>query len=282
MSPDSADDSLSDDPLIGSQATGSQATNSPSMGEQRQFMREGFLALRGAFSRALAAECVEVLWRLTGLDPRDRAGWTEPVLRVPGAGGPAFVSAINGPRLTAAIDALVGPGRWQPRTGGYGTFPIRFPSPLDPGDTGWHVDGGFGDPPWYRVNLASRGRALLLLMLFSDVGEHDAPTRARAGSHEDVARALAQVGPEGCALDVARQAPAALERPVVSLTGAAGDVFLCHPFLVHAASWPHRGERPRFLGQPAIHHPEGEWAGGFRYDAPGPPVVEAVRRALRP
>lgn len=35
-------------------------------------------------------------------------------------------------------------------------------------------------------------------------------------------------------------------------TGRAGDVFLCHPFLVHAASWPHRGRLPRMIAQPAV------------------------------
>lgn len=31
--------------------------------------------------------------------------------------------------------------------------------------------------------------------------------------------------------------------------GQAGTVYLCHPFLVHAAQ-PHHGENPRFLAQP--------------------------------
>jgi hypothetical protein len=67
-----------------------------------------------------------------------------------------------------------------------------------PGDTGWHVDlsfpGDSGDPDEkndflsWRVNVASRGRALLMLFLFSDVGEKDAPTRIRVGSHLDMAR----------------------------------------------------------------------------------------------
>jgi hypothetical protein len=39
---------------------------------------------------------------------------------------------------------------------------------------------------------------------------------------------------------------------VVQATGRAGDVFLCHPFLVHAASWPHRGTTPRWIAQPAL------------------------------
>jgi len=40
--------------------------------------------------------------------------------------------------------------------------------------------------------------------------------------------------------------------PVVLATGEAGDVYLCHPFLVHAASWPHHGGAPRFVSQPPI------------------------------
>ena len=40
-------------------------------------------------------------------------------------------------------------------------------------------------------------------------------------------------------------------RPVVTATGDAGTVYLCHPFLVHAAQ-PHHGERPRFLAQPPL------------------------------
>ena len=40
-------------------------------------------------------------------------------------------------------------------------------------------------------------------------------------------------------------------RPVVTATGDAGTVYLCHPFLVHAAQ-PHRGQRPRFLAQPPL------------------------------
>jgi hypothetical protein len=40
--------------------------------------------------------------------------------------------------------------------------------------------------------------------------------------------------------------------PIALATGEAGDVYICHPFLVHAASWPHRGSTPRFISQPPI------------------------------
>ena len=39
--------------------------------------------------------------------------------------------------------------------------------------------------------------------------------------------------------------------PEVTATGLAGTVYLCHPFLVHAAQ-PHRGEAPRFMAQPPL------------------------------
>ena len=62
----------------------------------------------------------------------------------------------------------------------------------------------------------------------------------------------------------------------------AGDVYLCHPFLVHAATWPHTGTTPRFIGQPCIHHPEGQWLGGYDYTdfSIASAAKDAVRLAL--
>ncbi len=39
--------------------------------------------------------------------------------------------------------------------------------------------------------------------------------------------------------------------PVAYATGSAGDVYLCHPFLVHAAQ-AHHGRTPRFMAQPPL------------------------------
>ena len=246
------------------------------------FVRDGFLRLEHAFDGGLAAACVTELWKSLEEHSGDASTWSEPVRRVLGSGSSLLLEAINTARLIGAIDDIVGVGQWQPRTIGYGTFPVRFPSRKDPGDAGWHIDGSFGDPPWYSVNLASRGRALLLLMLFTDVGPDDAPTRIKVGSHLDVARALAMTDAEGGPFDVTSAAPAAFERATAHAVGSAGDVFLCHPFLVHAASWPHTGTSPRFIGQPCIHHPEGEWLGGYDYSEFSVPsaVKDAVRFAL--
>jgi hypothetical protein len=40
--------------------------------------------------------------------------------------------------------------------------------------------------------------------------------------------------------------------PEALALGAAGTVYLCHPFLVHAAQ-PHHGNTPRFMAQPPLY-----------------------------
>jgi hypothetical protein len=221
-----------------------------------RFVADGFVRIDHAFPRDRADAARAILWKATGCDPDDPASWTRPVVRLGMFTEPPFVEAANTPRLQAAYDALVGRGRWI-RPAAMGTFPVRFPSPVDAGDTGWHIDVSFGtdaaDFMSWRANIHSKGRALLMLFLFSDVGEDDAPTRVRVGSHADVARRLAPAGEAGLTLGelAADGFAASARRPVVTATGEAGTVYLCHPFLVHAAQVNRRG-RPRFIAQPPL------------------------------
>jgi hypothetical protein len=221
----------------------------------QHFVQQGFVRLDEAFSPQLAAQARDVLWRDTGCDPADPATWTKPVIRLGMYSQQPFIEAANTAVLHAAFDRLVGSGRWLP-CGSIGTFPVRFPSEEDAGDTGWHVDASFGwDQPDFmdwRVNITSKGRALLMLFLFSDVGPDDAPTRIAAGSHRVIARSLADAGEDGMTL---RQLVGVIEAMQPSAgalaTGPAGTVYLCHPFLVHSAQ-RHQGKRPRFLAQPPL------------------------------
>lgn len=221
-----------------------------------QFVRDGFVRVDEAFPRAVADEARTILWRDTGCDPDDPATWTKPVVRLGMYTQDPLVKAANTPRLHAAYDALCGIGAWRPCLS-MGTFPVRFPSEEEPGDTGWHIDVSFGtdvtDFMSWRANVFSKGRALLMLFLFSDVEENDAPVRLRVGSHVDVARLLAPAGEAGLSL---RELVAAGFGQTASYveafaTGAAGTVYLCHPFLVHAAQ-KHRGTNPRFMAQPPL------------------------------
>ena len=66
--------------------------------------------------------------------------------------------------------------------------------------------------------------------------------------------------------------------PTIEATGRAGDVYLCHPFLVHAAQ-THRGTQPKFMAQPGLHPADG----ALDLDEPASstaPVVRATRLGL--
>lgn len=249
-----------------------------SVAEVEQFIEDGFVRLDHAFSADVARLCLAELWSATGLSPDRPEEWRQPVVRLGFMAQPPFVEAANTPRLHDAYDALAGEGRWIAPTG-LGTFPVRFPSKQDPGDAGWHVDVSFGtDNPdfmQWRVNVKSSGRALLMLFLFSDVGPDDAPTRIRVGSHKAIARQLLPYSEQGMTLaELAAGNFADTETCVeVLATGAQGTVYLCHPFLVHAAQ-PHRGKEPRFMAQPPLL-PRGE------FDPALPPssVQIAIRKA---
>lgn len=251
------------------------------------FVRDGFVRITAAFSSALAARCRALLWDQMTPAEDDPGSRSRPVIRLGYQEGGPFAEAVNSAKLRAAFDAVVGQGRWEPRSS-VGTFAVRFPSPDPPGDDGWHIDGSFpppdpaqeDDPFAWRVNLASRGRALLLLMLFSEVGHDDAPTRLRIGSQGPTARLLAPYGLEGVSMLKASTAAAAVtaDHPVALATGSAGDVYICHPFLIHAAQ-AHHGSRPRFLAQPPLHTPG--WVNGSLDVGGGTaPVDRAIRLAL--
>jgi hypothetical protein len=221
-----------------------------------QFIHEGFVRVDGAFPEEVAAACRNILWKASQCNPDDPATWTQPVVRIGEIALEPFQKAANTPLLHAAFDQLAGVGNWLPR-GSLGSFPLRFPSAEEPNDTGWHVDVSFpgADVNNYfewRSNINSKSRALLMLFLFSEVGEADAPTRIRAGSHLDVARILKDFGDDGLSfMEIAQRLDETAHRPEVLATGSPGTVYLCHPFIAHAAQ-AHRGTTPKFMAQPPL------------------------------
>jgi hypothetical protein len=184
------------------------------------------------------------------------------------------------PALTAAYDELIGPGRWQPWADMGESVVVRFPAEDERANAGYHIEGSYAAPPglpgrWW-VNVRSRARGLLALFLFTDVGRDDAPTRLLCGSHLAVPQFLAPYGEAGTDSDAEFWRPSTLCRMASHTTGKAGDVFLCHPFIVHTATWPHRGAGPRMIAQPAVNAPA-----GFTLDGSDPsPVAQAIVKGL--
>lgn len=221
-----------------------------------QFVEDGFVKLDNAVPADLCSQIREILWKDMDVVKDDPSTWTKSVIRLGFYKQDPFNKAINMPALTSAYNQLAGTNKWIPPKS-MGTFPVRFPSIEEPRDTGWHVDSSFAGSDLYdysrwRINVFSKGRALLMLFVFSDTGENDAPTVIKKGSHLDVARILEPYGEEGLTFtELTGRLNISMHRPGVSATGESGTVFLCHPFIVHAAQ-THHGTSPRFLAQPAL------------------------------
>lgn len=209
-------------------------------------MAQGYLKIEQPELRSAADDARARLWRQLNSGPDDPDGWSEPVRWVSDlTGGGPFGALVGSRRLAETLDMICGPGGWVPR-GALGNIPVRFPVSPPAQDRGWHIDLNTpgADGTWW---VSGAPHTLLLLTLLSEVGPDDAPTRIRVGSHRDVAGVL---GP--ALLDGMEAGPivdaASGERPVVHATGAPGDMYLLHPFTVHAAD-EHRGRTPRFMAQ---------------------------------
>ena len=269
-------------------------TNSPNFeltdSQIQSFIDDGFVKISGAFTYDTAKQSRELLWEMIeaehpDIDRNDSSTWpttseTEPlnVIRIEGSDDSIFVDAANTPKLTSAFDQLVGERRWIPRYN-MGSFVIPFPSDFDDGDMDHaHIDGCELINGRYQLRFETDCRVLLMLFLYDDVTEINAPTQLWVGSHKLVAPVLfANKGNFMRSEDVTEQIPFK-DLPVAFATGNAGDVYLCHPFTVHTGTF-NRSNAPRFLAQPGLEPVEPlnvERDVGFNYS----PVEIAVREAI--
>ena len=203
------------------------------------------------------------------------------MVRIPCPEGGPFAQAGTMPVLQEACDQLIGAGRWWRRAGMGGSIPVRFPGEADPGDAGWHIEasyeeaGSSGSTPAPGPAGCSRSTCS---PTWTRRARRPGCARARTGMSRRSWPRRGMRGWSGCLRRSRPRGPARTARPALA-TGRAGDVFLCHPFLVHAASWPHRGHRPRMIAQPgvALH---GQYA---LRAAPGetpPPVQQVILDSL--
>jgi hypothetical protein len=185
------------------------------------------------------------------------------------------------PRAWAAVcDLLGGEGRvhqpskmWDGFIVNLGLGADREWEPPSPNTSGWHKDGDF-----FRHFLDSPEQGLLTLVYWTDVLPRSGGTFIACDSIGPVARYL-QDHPEGTILKEFNFGSLIHECKVFEeTTGRAGDIYLLHPFMLHAASQNHSG-RPRFLTNPPI-----QLAEPMNFNRENPDdfslVEQAVLRAL--
>jgi hypothetical protein len=247
-----------------------------------QFVVNGFIRIDNAFSQEVADDVVDILWKDIPFERSNPNSWTEPVVRLGMYTQQPFIDSVNTLKLYSAFNQLIGAGKWIPCRS-VGTFPVRFPCGKQPNDTAKHIDASFpGDAPInyfeWRVNVKSKGRALLMLVLYSDVSERDAPTVIYKKSHVDVAKLLYREGDSGLSfMELAAKVKELPDRKEVYAMGKAGTVYLCHPFLVHSAQ-AHKGSTPKFMAQPPLLLRNELTIAGS--DVGYTPVEQAIRLAL--
>ena len=79
-------------------------------------------------------------------------------------------------------------------------------------------------------------------------------------------------------MDLAGRLDGLPKRQPAFATGKAGTVYLCHPFMVHAAQ-AHRGDNPKFMSQPPLLLKDELVIDDSK--ATYTPVEAAIRRAIR-
>jgi hypothetical protein len=211
------------------------------------FVENGFCTLRGAFTREQAASAADCVWRRmeekAGIRRSDPSTWPPTYDIEEQLNKPEVVSCFND-RVAAAVEQLVGPGRWYGDRR-WGFWPVNFSYganvPYGYPTIGWHIDGN-----WFRHTIDCPKQGLLVIGLFTDIEPHWGGTILALGSHKRTARVLAK-HPDGIShLDLFREVLSEQLGNFHEITGAAGDVVLAHPFMFHTRGIKHGGP-PRII-----------------------------------
>lgn len=206
-----------------------------------RFKENGYICIKRAFPRQIASECTALLWQTLiqeGMDPYDPKTWMrrKSVGHIYNESSGYPWSEVVSPRLMQAMDSICGKNRWQDPIGlGWWTItsPGYFSEESWDIDGQWHVDGQYVHYPF------SKEIGLTAIMLFSDVKEYiHGATTVLKGSHKYVGNLIAESGFRGLSGYQIKKILNDCEEDWDSeqLTGEAGDIYLMHPFLVHARS----------------------------------------------
>jgi ectoine hydroxylase-related dioxygenase (phytanoyl-CoA dioxygenase family) len=238
------------------------------------FRVHGWMRVRRAFTGDEAAAMRAAAWaelESAGIREHDRSTWTserpEHLQRV--KDNPAFL-AVGSTRLLHAIDAaLEGQAYDAPKH--WGAVFLAFPSaqPWSVPARGWHADTNYrsalSPPAGVRTHalfgdVVPRAGGTLIVsgshrLVHRHFQEHPPPRTARGADYRRLLARhpyLRDLHTDGDSAERAARFMGHVEEhdgialQVVENTGAAGDVMLLHPLVLHVAT-PNNGSGPRFL-----------------------------------
>lgn len=203
----------------------------------RHFIQKGYVVIKEGFPKETAAEWAALCCHRLGIDPHDRATWHTDRVHMPGTKSvkvdefaPKVWAAAC--QLCGGEDRVVSPWHWSDH------FIVNLGErsddpwmPAGPDCPGWHKDGDF-----FRHYLDSPEQGLLTLVLWTDVIHQGGPTYLAADSVSVIAKFMAD-HPEGVlpgGFDFRARVREC--REFAEATGEAGDVYLIHPYALHAVS----------------------------------------------
>jgi hypothetical protein len=221
--------------------------------QAEQFLTKGYVRIDGAISSEKVQAWTSKVWTRLGYEKNDMSTWAQARIHMP-SHERAEVKELA-PRAWAAICDLCGGEEriQQPCVWGDG-FIVNLGSPEDaemwqaPSAevSGWHKDGD-----WFKHFLDSPEQGLLTIVLWSDVAPQAGATFVAGDSVGPIAQFLVDktdgVLPGGFPFKELIKKCNVFEEA----TGKAGDVYLIHPYLLHASS-RNAPRTPRLITNPAI------------------------------
>ena len=241
------------------------------------------MRVRSAFTADQAAAMRAVVWRAlaaVGISDCDRSTWTRerPEHLQPTRSDPAF-QAVGSGRLLEAIDAVMA-GRPYERPKNWGSPFLAFPSTQEwqVPSRGWHIDANYlsalSPPDGIRIHalfgdVAPRAGGTLIVsgshrLVHKYLRDHPPPAGARGAEYRQWLQRHPYLRDQHSDGEAAVRHARFMERAeehdgvplqVVENAGAAGDVLLLHPLLLHVAT-SNNGDAPRFLLSGGIDRPE--------------------------
>ncbi len=201
------------------------------------FLRNGMIVVEDALEPEFCEEVISKRFREMGFDENDPSSWEQGWHSLPVS--TAYSLERVAPTAARALFEIVG----QPETLSFYGLPdnliVNFPDPeaswwpasqWDSPGAGWHKDGD-----WFRHFLDSPEQAMLGIVFWRDVTEHQGATYVALDSITPVARLLAG-HPEGLDPPVPVKDIVTQCHDFRPMAGRQGTIVWAHPFMVHTAS----------------------------------------------